>query len=416
MRRHEPAALRRAVPARPRHQARPHPRRAVGRVHGGRLRARVGPRGGVRRAERRRRNLHPPRCRRGERVVDPGAVLHLRYLGRRARAVRAHRARPGGALPPAHQVERSARCRRGRSANAAARVLRARYRAAGGGAHRPAVRRAAAAGRRRRPLGRCVAGRVSGAALGRRRGGDCRSGTAARCGRAAALHRRRRRGDLGRRTRARRLRGSAGCSGRDDDQRQGCDRRGPSARRRRRRLERRDGADARRRRGGGSRRVRGLPRWLGYDRALALPGARQGRRNPSRRRPARDRRELSDRGGADRRREAHAGGAARRARAAGRRLGTRCRGEGEGGKARRVRAARALRRAADPAGARRSDPERGAAGRRDRRRRSRDAVPVSLGVLPRPGVPVGITSRTAPTVRSAIRWLPPSGRTSGGRA
>ena len=54
---------------------------------------------------RRRRHLHPAGRGRGQRVLDPGARGDDRHRGRLARPLRADRARPGGAVPAADQVE-----------------------------------------------------------------------------------------------------------------------------------------------------------------------------------------------------------------------------------------------------------------------------------------------------------------------
>ncbi len=89
VRRYQPSVLRRALPARSRHDARPDPRRAQRRLYGRCLRAGVGPGRGMRGAERRWRDLSPAGARGGERVFFSSARLHFgRARHARAAAIR----------------------------------------------------------------------------------------------------------------------------------------------------------------------------------------------------------------------------------------------------------------------------------------------------------------------------------------
>ncbi len=109
---HVAAVLRRALPARAWHHARPDPRRAQRRLHGRRLRPRQRQAGRVRGAERGWSDISAARSGRGQRVQFAGPRHHLRRAGAGARPLSAHRARSGSALSSAHQVEHRVRSRR----------------------------------------------------------------------------------------------------------------------------------------------------------------------------------------------------------------------------------------------------------------------------------------------------------------
>ena len=154
VRRHQPAVLRRALPAGAPDHARADPRRAQRRLHGRRLRARERPARRVRGAERRRRHLPAAGPGRGQRIEFAGARASpptCRCC--RADAIRSPssiRRRCTGRSPSGTPCATApTRCRR-RSAPRSAHD----HRPARRGAHRPALRRAEAARRRRPRSGR----------------------------------------------------------------------------------------------------------------------------------------------------------------------------------------------------------------------------------------------------------------------
>lgn len=165
VRRHQPAVLRRAATAGPRHGAHPDARRTQRRLHGRRLRAGHGQGGRVRGPQRRRRHLPVAGPGRGQRVVGGRAGDYFRRLGGLARQVPADRAGPGGALSSPDQVEHHHRPCRPDSRRGARGLPRHDDRPPRHGAPVPAVRRAEARGRPRRRVGPARARPLPGDAL-----------------------------------------------------------------------------------------------------------------------------------------------------------------------------------------------------------------------------------------------------------
>ena len=89
-----------------------------------------------------------------------------RHRGRRARTLRPDRARPGGPVPSADQVDAGDRSRRPDPGRGARRVPPHDHRPARRGAHRPAFRRAKRPGRRGGSARRCHPRHVSRPACG----------------------------------------------------------------------------------------------------------------------------------------------------------------------------------------------------------------------------------------------------------
>ena len=281
VRRHQPAALRRALPPRPRHHARPDARRALGRLHGRRLCAGHRPgrrlRGAVAAA------APPTSCRAWSRPTSrsiPVLAVTTDIAVGVARPLRADRARPGGAVPAADQVEPGDRPRRPDPAGACARAFRAHD-------HRPARARRISACRstcrRTRSTRREVHADPTLGVYPARRTAPEPAAIAAAAERSLSAERplficgggagdRRRRGRAaGARRAARARRSRPRSAARAASPRTTRSRSAWSAATAARRATRARG------RRGRPRRVRRLPRRLGHDRALALSGAGQGR-------------------------------------------------------------------------------------------------------------------------------------------
>ena len=224
---------------------------------------------------------------------------------------------------------------------------------AGLGASRPAFRYPERARGGQRDLGREPSPPVPGQPLRTRSRRRDSHGGCARFGKARCHRLRRRPGDRRRVRCPAASRPDAGHAGRDQRFRAGHHRRNRSAGGRCRWLERRRARDARRDRRGRCRAVHRLPGRFGDKRALALPETGHTH-PPHRQRPRRTRRELRDRGRDGRRCAARARGTRHGAGKASRPSGTgrgSSRQTGLGAETRRLRAARGIRRTADPPGA-----------------------------------------------------------------
>ena len=153
VRRYQPSVLRRALPARSRHDARPDPRRAQRRLYGRCLRAGVGPGRGMRGAERRWRDLSPAGARGGERVIFSSARLHFGRARHLARPLSAHSTRSAGAVQARHEMEHDDRHRLAAPGRVQNRLSGNDDRRAGSCPHLHPLRRPEAAGGRGRHLG-----------------------------------------------------------------------------------------------------------------------------------------------------------------------------------------------------------------------------------------------------------------------